>query len=164
MAGGGLVTGQTATIGFWQNNNGQALLVSLNGGPNSTQLGNWLAATFPNMYGASAGTSNLTGKTNAEVANFYSSIFRRKKKETLELGLGGPTKMDAQTMAVAFAVYSTNETLAEFTRKNVLMELITKKTITQGLADEIIMASENNGESFAIRKRNESEKQADSAR
>jgi len=39
-----------------------------------------------------------------------------------------------------------------------------KKTITQGLADEIIMASEKNGESFAIRKKNESEKQADSAR
>lgn len=39
-----------------------------------------------------------------------------------------------------------------------------KKNISQGLADEIILASENNGESFAIRKRNESEKQADSAR
>jgi len=39
-----------------------------------------------------------------------------------------------------------------------------KKTIAQGLAEEIIMASERNGESFAIRKKNESEKQADSAR
>ncbi|MFH1152042.1 MAG: 30S ribosomal protein S7 [Nanoarchaeota archaeon] len=39
-----------------------------------------------------------------------------------------------------------------------------KKTITQSLADEIVMASENNGESFAVRKKNESEKQADSAR
>lgn len=39
-----------------------------------------------------------------------------------------------------------------------------KKTIAQGLADEIIMASQNNGESFAVKKRNESEKQADSAR
>ena len=39
-----------------------------------------------------------------------------------------------------------------------------KKTIAQALAEEIIMASENNGESFAVRKRNESEKQADSAR
>lgn len=39
-----------------------------------------------------------------------------------------------------------------------------KKTITQGLAEEIIMASEKNGESFAMRKKNESEKQADSAR
>lgn len=39
-----------------------------------------------------------------------------------------------------------------------------KKTIVDGLAEEIMLASENNGESFAIRKRNESEKQADSAR
>jgi small subunit ribosomal protein S7 len=39
-----------------------------------------------------------------------------------------------------------------------------KKTIAQGMADEIILASENNGESFAIKKKNESEKQADSAR
>lgn len=39
-----------------------------------------------------------------------------------------------------------------------------KKEISQALAEEIILASENNGESFAIRKRIESEKQADSAR
>lgn len=39
-----------------------------------------------------------------------------------------------------------------------------KKTIAQGLAEEITLAAEKNGESFAIRKKNESEKQADSAR
>ncbi len=39
-----------------------------------------------------------------------------------------------------------------------------KKSISQGLANEIILASEKNGESFAMRKKNESEKQADSAR
>lgn len=39
-----------------------------------------------------------------------------------------------------------------------------KKTVVQGLAEEIIMASENNGESFAIRKKKEAEAQADSAR
>lgn len=39
-----------------------------------------------------------------------------------------------------------------------------KKTIAQALADEIILASEENGESFAIRKKIESERQADSAR
>lgn len=39
-----------------------------------------------------------------------------------------------------------------------------KKTIAQGLAEEIMLASEKNGESFAIRKKNEAEKQADSAR
>ncbi len=39
-----------------------------------------------------------------------------------------------------------------------------KKNIVQSLAEEIILASENNGESFSVRKKNESEKQADSAR
>ncbi len=39
-----------------------------------------------------------------------------------------------------------------------------KKNITQGLVEEIILAYENNGESFAIRKKNEAEKTADSAR
>ena len=39
-----------------------------------------------------------------------------------------------------------------------------KKTLAQGLADEIILASEGNGESFALRKKNESQKQADSSR
>ncbi|MFH1586120.1 MAG: 30S ribosomal protein S7 [archaeon] len=39
-----------------------------------------------------------------------------------------------------------------------------KKTIVQALADEIFMASEGNQESFAIKKKRESEAQADSAR
>ncbi len=39
-----------------------------------------------------------------------------------------------------------------------------KKTITQALADEIIMASDGNQESFAVKKKKESEAQADSAR
>jgi len=39
-----------------------------------------------------------------------------------------------------------------------------KKTIVQGLTEEIILAYEGNQESFALKKKNESEKQADSAR
>lgn len=39
-----------------------------------------------------------------------------------------------------------------------------KKKYSQGLAEEIIMAFEENGESFAIRKKKEAEAQADSAR
>ena len=39
-----------------------------------------------------------------------------------------------------------------------------KKSIVEGLAEEIVLASESNGESFAFKKKNESEKQADSAR
>jgi small subunit ribosomal protein S7 len=39
-----------------------------------------------------------------------------------------------------------------------------KKTLAQALAEEIMLAAEGNGDSFAYRKKNESEKQADSAR
>ena len=39
-----------------------------------------------------------------------------------------------------------------------------KKTIAQGLADEIMLAADGNMESFAMKKKNEAEKQADSAR
>ncbi len=49
--GGELTTGQTATIGFWQNKNGQNLIKSLNGGPASTVLASYLSDTFPNMNG-----------------------------------------------------------------------------------------------------------------
>ncbi len=39
-----------------------------------------------------------------------------------------------------------------------------KKNIVEALAEEIMLAAESNGESFAYKKKNESEKQADSAR
>src|SRR5207248_9035844 len=66
--GSQLHCGQTAGIGFWNNSHGQALIKSLNGGPNATQLGNWLAATFENIFGVHAAANNLAGKTNAQVA------------------------------------------------------------------------------------------------
>ena len=109
LAGGQLGTGQTATIGFWQNKNGQDLIKSLNGGPTSTQLGTWLAATFPNMYGSTVpGAVNLAGMTNASVADLYTSLFKRNSQTSP----GGPPKLDAQVMAVALAVYVTNQNLA----------------------------------------------------
>lgn len=108
-SGGGVTGGQTATIGYWQNNNGQNLINALNGGSTSTQLGNWLATTFANMYGAGAGANNLAGKSNAEVAAFYKTLFARTAATAAG---GGPAKMDAQVLATAFAVYVTNQSLA----------------------------------------------------
>jgi hypothetical protein len=108
-AGGEVQAGQTATIGFWQNKNGQNLIKSLNGGPDDAQLGNWLAATFPNMYGANAGPNDLTGMTNTEMAAFFKTLFKRNNKTAAG---DGPPKVDAQVMATALAVYVTNETLA----------------------------------------------------
>ncbi len=105
-AGAPVEPGQTATIGFWQNKNGQDLIKALNGGSTSTQLSNWLATNFPNMYGASAGANNLTGKTNAQIAAFYVTLFKKTG------GADGPPKLDAQVLATALAVYVTNQSLA----------------------------------------------------
>ena len=93
--------GQSATIGFWKNKNGQALLKSLNGSPNSTRLGNWLATTFPNLYGANAGENNLAGKTNAQIACLFQKLFNVCGQ-----------KLDAQVLAVAFGAYVTDVDLA----------------------------------------------------
>jgi hypothetical protein len=96
-----LKPGMTSTIGFSHNKNGQALIKSLNGGPTATNLGNWLATNFPNLWGAQAGPNNLAAKTNAQVAAFYLTKFTVKGQ-----------KLDAQILATAFATYVTNNTLA----------------------------------------------------
>src|SRR5262249_14275488 len=74
-ATGGVRAGQTASSGFWNNKNGQALMKALNGGASSTQLGDWLGATFPRMFGALSGGNGLAGKTNADVAAFFQGRF-----------------------------------------------------------------------------------------
>jgi uncharacterized delta-60 repeat protein len=99
---GAVSAGQTAGIGFWQNNKGQNLIQSLNGGSTATQLGHWLAVTFPNIY------ASLDGKTNAGVAAFYKQLFAR----TAQTAPAGPPKVDAQVMATALAVFVTNQSLA----------------------------------------------------
>jgi hypothetical protein len=68
--------GTFATIGFWGNKNGQAVINSFNNGPNDTQLGNWLATNFPHLFGAAnpyTGTS-LAGLTNATIATIYDNL------------------------------------------------------------------------------------------
>jgi hypothetical protein len=97
-ATGPIQHGQTAGIGFWNNNNGQALIKALNGGTGH-QLGDWLAATFPHMFGASSSSNNLAGQNNAYVASFFQSRFVKGQK------------LDAQVLATALAVYVTDSTL-----------------------------------------------------
>lgn len=87
--------GMTATIGFWHNKNGQALINSFNGGPSSTALANYLASTYPNLYGC------LANKTNSDIAALFMSDF----------GVRG-MKVDAQVLGVALATYASNSSLA----------------------------------------------------
>jgi hypothetical protein len=65
----------------------------------SYELGDWLAATFVNMYGANSG-NDLAGQSNAYVAALFQPDF-------LESG----PKVDAQVLATALAVNATNATL-----------------------------------------------------
>jgi hypothetical protein len=92
---------QTGTIAFWNGTSGQALIKALNGGPNATNLSGYLANSFPDIYGASAGSNNLTGKTNTQVATFFQQLY----------GESGP-KLDAETLALALSTYVTKSSLA----------------------------------------------------
>ena len=86
--------GQFATIGFWHNQNGQAVIKGFNGSSTSTALGNWLAATYPNLFGNANNIythTSLAGMTNAQVANVY-------------LNLWTPSGVNKNTYVQAFAV------------------------------------------------------------
>jgi hypothetical protein len=98
-ATGAVHSGQTAGIGFWNNKNGQALIKALNGGA-GTQLGDWLAATFPHMFGAQSGSNDLAGQCNAYIATFFQGRF-----------VVHGQKLDAQVLATALAVYVTDPIL-----------------------------------------------------
>jgi hypothetical protein len=92
--------GQTAQARFWRSKQGQALIRSFNGKPNTTALANWLATTFPDLYGKAAGVNNLTGKTNTQVAAFF-----------LALADGPRPHLQAQMLATALNVYATTSGL-----------------------------------------------------
>lgn len=93
---------QTQSTAWWNGSNGQALIKALNGGQNSKNLGNWLATNFKNLFGSDAGGSNdLTGKTNAQVATYYQSLYSSNAK-----------KIDVGVLALALAVYVTKSNLA----------------------------------------------------
>ncbi len=111
---GQIVLGQTATIGFWAGRKGKKLIESLNGSKYSTELGDWLASEFPNIYG------KLAGKTNKAVAKFYKKLFKttkrrcrrgrhRKHGSSLANNL---RDLNAQVMATALAIYVTDSDLA----------------------------------------------------
>src|SRR5262249_33817219 len=99
-AGGPVPQGQTATNRFWHNRDRPAPIRALTGGAGTTRRADWLAIPLPNILGAGAGSHNLTGKSNTDVAGLFQSDFAQS----------GP-KLDAQVLATALAVYVTNATL-----------------------------------------------------
>jgi hypothetical protein len=98
--GRGIRSDQVEGHGFWHSKPGQALINSFNGGSSSTALGNWLAATLPNLFGSGAGASNTAGATNARVAALYLSLN----------SLASP-RLEAEILATALNVYATTASL-----------------------------------------------------
>ncbi|MCA9215355.1 MAG: cadherin repeat domain-containing protein [Planctomycetales bacterium] len=89
----------TATIGFWQNKHGQALIKQ--GGDT---LVTWLSTNFGNIFGDTF-SDGSGGDNAAEVANFY-------KYEFFKANLKGTSKVDAQFMATALATFFTSSNLS----------------------------------------------------
>jgi hypothetical protein len=100
----GIFHGLTATIGFWHNQNGQGLINSFGTTSNGLTLANWLATSYPNLFGKNAPAfnvnsttgTNLTNRSDADVAAYFMSVF----------GVSGQ-KSYAQVLATAFAVFTT---------------------------------------------------------
>ncbi len=84
------------TIGYWESSKGQALIKSLNGSASATKLSHWLATTFANLYGASAGKNDLVGKTNTQVAAYYDAL----------------AVANQEVLATALSVYASSSKLA----------------------------------------------------
>lgn len=90
-------SGDTAALSFWKSSAGGNLIRSLNGGSVATQLGFWLADRFPNLFGASAGTMNLRGKSNSQIASAV--VSRASSSSTL---------LEAEVLSTALSAYVTN--------------------------------------------------------
>jgi hypothetical protein len=95
-----VLPGQTEDAAFWHSGSGQALLRQFDGGPSATALANWLAASFPNLYGASAGADDLSGQSNAQVAAFFQGLFAE-----------GHENLAVQVLATALNVYAMTASL-----------------------------------------------------
>ena len=92
-----VASGDFATTALWSTPNGQSLLNKLNGSSSATNLAQWLATTFPNLYGSGAGSHSLVNSngsyfTNSQVASAYSKFS------------GG----DQQVLSAALSVYATS--------------------------------------------------------
>jgi hypothetical protein len=102
--GQGVTKGLTGGIGFWHGPQGQALINNFNvtpSNPHPTTLAGWLKATFANLYGGLALTSN------ADVAAYFQTLFNQAAKAT-----GTKTQVQAaqaavDVLATALNVYAT---------------------------------------------------------
>jgi len=92
--------GQAGTMGYWAAGLGQSLINAFNGGVGAVGVANWMALSFPNLYGINAGANNLFGKTNAQIALLYQTKYQQAAPQA-----------DAEIMATALNVYASTQSL-----------------------------------------------------
>jgi parallel beta-helix repeat protein len=92
----GVRSGQTAPLSYWCGSQGQSLIKCLNGGSSCTNLGSWLAATCPNLFG------NLSRCSNSQVASYCNSLNNGNSNQ----------QACGQVLATAISCYVTNSNLA----------------------------------------------------
>jgi hypothetical protein len=95
-----IATGLTQSASFWNGATGQDLINSFGNTSGGKSLANYLATTYSALYGTSAGSMNLTNKTNAQVAALFQSLYADPSRQA-----------DAQLMATALSVFATTNSL-----------------------------------------------------
>jgi hypothetical protein len=94
-------TNQTKPTNWLAGSVGQQMVQSFGLTVGGQTLGQWLASSFPRLYGGVAGAPNLSGFTNAQVASFFANLFK-----------SSPTPMlDSEVLATAIYVFTTTKSL-----------------------------------------------------
>ncbi len=91
------VEDEAAASRFWANL-GQSLILELPSTASGLTLGQWLAQSFPRLYGA--GCVNLSTKSNSYIASYFKSLYTNSSK-----------KANAEVMATALNVYASTRSL-----------------------------------------------------
>jgi hypothetical protein len=93
---------QTKTSGFWNDlNTGQELIRLFTKTAGGQTLGQWLATTFPKLFGGAMSAPNLFTFNNTQVASFYKGLFTQYNTNQL----------DAEVMALALYIFATTSSL-----------------------------------------------------
>ncbi|HLJ93592.1 MAG TPA: choice-of-anchor Q domain-containing protein, partial [Gemmataceae bacterium] len=88
-------------ISFWAGLQGQELVRRFGLTSAGQTLGQWLATTFPNLYGGANGPPNLSPFTNAQISSYYQSLYLVSKG----------TGLDAEVLATTLEVFTTTLSL-----------------------------------------------------
>jgi hypothetical protein len=92
---------QTKTSGFWAGLLGQELIRKFGTTAGGQTLGQWLASTFPKLYGGIAGAPNLGTFTDAQVGSFYIGLFNMRNTSML----------DSEVLSTALYIFATTSSL-----------------------------------------------------